>query len=72
MLFDPSSGKIRSKHPNQTVEQVLTINELNTKIIMMQMPKDKHLSSLMVDDSMTELELSKTVLLNKVLDKVKY
>ena len=40
---------MRSKHPNQMVEQVLTMNELNTKIIMTQMPKDKHLSSLMIN-----------------------
>ena len=54
------------------IEQVLMMNELNTKIIMMQMPKDKHLSSLMIDNSKTGLELSKAILLNKVLDKVKY
>ena len=48
------------------------MNELNTKIIMMQMSKDKHLSSLMIDKSKTILELSKARLLNKVLDKVKY
>ena len=54
------------------VEQVLTMNELNTKIIMMQMPEDKHLGSLMINKSKTGLELSKAILLNKVLDKVKY
>ena len=54
------------------VEQVLTMNELNTKIIMMQLPKDKHLSSLMIHNSKTGLELSRGILLNKVLDKVKY
>ena len=53
-------------------EQVLMMNRLNTKIIMMQMPKDKHLSSLMIYKSKTGLELSKAILLNKVLDKVKY
>ena len=47
------------------VEQVLTMNELNTKIIMMQMPKDKHLSSLMIDNTKIGLELSKAILLNK-------
>ena len=60
------------KHPHQTVEQVLTLNELNTKIIMMQMPKDRHLVSLMIYKSKIGLELSKAILLNKVLDKVKY
>ena len=54
------------------VEQVLMMNELNTKIIMMQMSKDKHLSSLMIYKSKTRLELSNAILLNKVLDKVKY
>ena len=54
------------------VEQVITMNKLNTKIIMMQMPKYKHLSSLMIDNSKTELELSRAILLNKVLDKVNY
>ena len=54
------------------VEQVLMMNKLNTKIIMMQMPKDKHLGSLMINKSKTGLELSKAILLNKVLDKVKY
>ena len=63
---------MRSKHPNQTVEQVLTMNELNTKIIMMIMPKDKHQGSLMINKSKTGLELSKAILLNKVLDKVNY
>jgi hypothetical protein len=48
------------------------MNELNNKIIMMQMPKDKHLSSLMIDNSKIGLELTKAILLNKVLDKVKY
>ena len=48
------------------------MNELNTKKIMMQMPKDKHLSSLMIYKSKTRLELSNAILLNKVLDKVKY
>ena len=41
------------------VEQVLMMNELNTKVIMMQMPKDKHLRSLMMDNSKTEFELRK-------------
>ena len=63
---------MRSKHPNQTVEQVLMMNELNTKIIMMQMPEDEHLGSLMINKSKTGLELSKAILLNKVLHKVKY
>ena len=67
-----SSGEIRSKHPNQMVGQVLKMNKLNTKIIMMQMPKDKHLGSLMIYKTKTGLELSKAILLNKVLDKVKY
>ena len=48
------------------------MNELNTKIIMMQMPKDKHLGSPMIYMSKIGLELSKAILLNKVLDKVKY
>ena len=48
------------------------MNELNTKIIMMQMQKDKHLGSLMLDNSKLGLEQSKAILLNKVLDKVKY
>ena len=54
------------------IEQVLTMNKLNTKIIMMQMPKDKHLSSLMINKSKIGLKLSKAILLNEVLDKVKY
>ena len=54
------------------VEQVLTMNELNTKITMMLMPENKHLSSLMINKSKTVLELSKAILLNKVLDKVRY
>ena len=54
------------------VEQVLMMNELNTKITMMLMPKNKHLGSLMINKSKTGLELSKAILLNKVLDKVKY
>ena len=54
------------------VEQVLTMNGLNTKIIMMQMLEDKHLSSLTINKSKIGLELSKAILLNKVLDKVKY
>ena len=53
-------------------EQVLMMNRLNTKIIMMQMPKDKHLGSLIICKSKIGLELSKAILLNKVLDKVKY
>jgi hypothetical protein len=48
------------------------MNELNTKIIMMQMPKDKHQGSLMIYKSKTGLKLSKAILLNKVLDIVKY
>ena len=60
------------KHPNQTIEQVLMMNKVNTKIIMMQMPKDKHLGSLMIDNSKIGLEQSKAILQNKVLDKVKY
>ena len=48
------------------------MNELNTKAIMMQMLRNKHLSSLMIYKSKTGLELSKAILLNKVLDKVKY
>ena len=72
MLFDPSSGKIRSKHPNQTVEQVLTMNGLNAKITMMLMPMNKNLGSLMINKSKIGLELSQAILLNKVLDKVKY
>jgi hypothetical protein len=63
---------MRSKHPNQTVEQVLMMNELNTKITMMLMPENKHLSSLMMNKSKTGLELSKAILLNKVLNKVKH
>jgi hypothetical protein len=39
---------------------------------MMQMPKDRHLSSLMINNSKIGLELSRAILLNKVLDKVKY
>ena len=54
------------------IGQVLTMNKLNTKIIMMQMPKDMHLGSLMIYKSKTGLEQSKAILLNKVLDKVKY
>ena len=60
------------KHPNQTVEQVLMMNELNTKIIMMLVLRNKHLGSLMTNKSQIGLELSKAILLNKVLDKVKY
>jgi len=48
------------------------MNEINTKIIMMQMPKDKHLGSLMIDNSKTGLEHCKAILQNKVLDKVNY
>ena len=48
------------------------MNGLITKIIMMQMTKDKHLGSLMIYKSKTGLQLSKAILLNKVLDKVKY
>ena len=48
------------------------MNELNTKIIIIQMPKNKHLGSLMIYKSKTGLELSKAILLNNVLDKVKY
>ena len=36
------------------------------------MAKDKYLGSLMIYKSKTGLELSKAILLNKVLDKVKY
>ena len=54
------------------VEQVLTMNELNTKITMMLLPENKHLGSLMINKSNTGLELSRAILLNKVLDKVKY
>ena len=61
-----------SKHPNHTVEQVLTMNGLNTKITTMLMPENKHLGSLMRNKSKTGLELSKAILLNKVLDKVQY
>jgi hypothetical protein len=39
---------------------------------MMLMPENKHLGSLMINKSKTRLELSKVILLNKVLDKVKY
>jgi hypothetical protein len=53
-------------------EQVLTMNELNTKITMMLLRENKHLSSLMMNKSKTGLELSTTILLNKVLNKVKY
>ena len=64
---------MRSKHPNQMVEQVLMMNGLiNTKITMMIMPENKHLSSLMIYKSKTRLELSKAILLNKLLDKVMY
>ena len=63
---------MRSKHPNQTIEQILTMNELNTKITMMLMPKNKHLGSLMINKRKKGLELSRAILLNKVLDKVKY
>ena len=63
---------MRSKHLNQMVEQVLTMNGLNTKITMMLMPENKHLGSLMINKSKTRLELSKAILLNKVLEKVKY
>jgi len=38
---------------------------------MMQMPENKHPSSLMIYKSKTGLELS-TILLNNVLNKVKY
>ena len=54
------------------VEQVLTMNKLNTKIIMMQMPNAKHLGSLMIDNSKTRLQQCRAMLFNKVLDKVKY
>jgi hypothetical protein len=45
------------------------MNELNTKIIMMQLPKDKHLSSLMIYKSMIGLELSKANYSIKYLKK---
>ena len=48
------------------------MNELNTKITMMLVLKNKRLGSLMTNKSQTGLELSKAILLNKVLDKVKY
>jgi hypothetical protein len=68
-----SSGEIISKHHNQMVEQVLMMSGLNTKITMMLMPENKHLGSLiMINKSMTGLELSKAILLNKGLSKVKY
>ena len=54
------------------VEQVLMMNKVNTKIIMMQMPKDKHLGSRMIDNSKTGHEQCRAILLNKVLDKVRY
>ena len=54
------------------VEQVLMMNKLHTKMIMMLMPENKHLGSLMIYKSKTGLELSKVILLNRVLDKVKY
>ena len=43
------------------VEQVLTMNRLNTKITMMLMPKNKHLSSLMMNKSKAGLKLSKAI-----------
>ena len=43
------------------------MNEQNTKITMMLMPKNKHLSSQMMNKSKT-----KAILLNKVLNKIKY
>jgi hypothetical protein len=48
------------------------MNGLNTKITMMLMPENKHLGSLMINKSKAGLELSKAILLNKVLNKVKY
>ena len=48
------------------------MNGLNTKITMMLMPMNKLLGSLMINRSKTGLKLSKAMLLNKVLDKVKY
>jgi hypothetical protein len=39
---------------------------------MMLMLENNHLGSLMINKSKTRLELSKVILLNKVLDKVKY
>ena len=48
------------------------MNELNTKITMMLLPKNKHLGSLMINKSKIGLELSRAILLNKVLDKVNY
>ena len=55
------------------VEQVLMMNGLiNTKITMMIMPENKHLSSLMMDKRKKGLEISKSILLNKVLNKVEY
>jgi hypothetical protein len=63
---------IRSKHPNQMLEQVLMMSRPNTKITMMLIPENKHLSSLiMINKSNTGLELSKAILLNKGLSKVK-
>jgi hypothetical protein len=63
---------MRLKHPNQTVEKVLMMNGLNTKITMMLMPENKHLGSLMINKSKARLERSKAILLSKVLNKVKY
>jgi hypothetical protein len=41
------------------VKQELTMSELNTKITMILMPENNHLSSLMINKSKTGLELSK-------------
>jgi hypothetical protein len=48
------------------------MSRLNTKITMMIMLENKHLGSLMINKSKTGLEISKAILLNKVLSKVKY
>ena len=48
------------------------MNGLNTKITTMLMPENRHLGSLMINKSKTRLELSKAILLNKLLDKVMY
>ena len=48
------------------------MNGLNAKITMMLMPMNKNLGSLMINKSKIGLKLSQAILLNKVLDKVKY
>jgi hypothetical protein len=62
---------MRLKYPNQTVESILMKITLNKRLSMLPIVKSKHLSSLMMNKSELELEQSKAMLLNKVLEQSK-